>query len=256
MGERLWADIEPILSTLTEMFATEGRVLEVALLALSRHQIALTRQDYNQDGETFGYTVHLHVPSHLYAQIGQNRVNIQQAVLERANDIARRYLGDYFESFHLVPELADDPNWRDKAKASVTGQGVTNQGRARSDNLAPRMADGLLFRSQQEINLYRALKGLGVSFAPLPVFVRGGQTYQRIEPDFLVIKDGISLVVEVDGDTVHRESPREAHERLNMLALEGVHVERVNAKECETAELAKGCAAKVLRVIEKLKANK
>jgi hypothetical protein len=41
-----------------------------------------------------------------------------------------------------------------------------------------------------------------------------------------------------------------------MLTLEGVHVERVNAKECETAELAKGCAAKILRIIEKLKTNK
>lgn len=85
----------------------------------------------------------------------------------------------------------------------MTGQGVTNQGRARSDNLAPRMWDGLLFRSQQEINLYRALKSQAVSFAPLPVFVRGGTTYQRVEPDFLVIKDSIVLIVEVDGDTIH-----------------------------------------------------
>ena len=41
-----------------------------------------------------------------------------------------------------------------------------------------------------------------------------------------------------------------------MLTHEGVRVERVNAKECETPDLAKACAVKILRVIEKLKTNK
>jgi len=45
------------------------------------------------------------------------------------------------------------------------------------------MCDGLLFRSQPEINLYRAFKALGITFAPLPVFIRGGETY----PTFRII---------------------------------------------------------------------
>ncbi|HYT89621.1 MAG TPA: hypothetical protein VEL76_13020 [Gemmataceae bacterium] len=166
------------------------------------------------------------------------------------------YPGEFFDAFELIPEPDDDPDWREKAKPWVTGQGINNQGRARSDNLAPRQADGLLFRSQQEINLYRALKAARISFAPLPVFVKGGETYRRIEPAFVLIKDGIVLVVEVDGDTVHRESPREAHDRLTMLAHEGVHIERVNAQECDTPELARMCVGKILRIIEKLKTNK
>jgi very-short-patch-repair endonuclease len=118
------------------------------------------------------------------------------------------------------------------------------------------MADGLLFRSHQEIHLYRALKAAGVSFAPLPVFVRGGQTYRRIEPDFVLLKDGIVLVVEVDGGTVHRETPVEAHNRTTMLAHEGAIVERISASECETLEKAKECASKILSVIAKHRANK
>lgn len=70
---------------------------------------------------------------------------------------------------------------------------MTNQGRVRSKNVAPRERDGLLFRSQAEINLYLALKQVGVSFAPLPVFVRGGREYQRIEPDFIILKDGLCV---------------------------------------------------------------
>lgn len=251
----LQANIEKILATLVRRFTDQGQALEVALLAFSRPRVEeIDREDC--DGVWFEYKVYLEVPHYLFNQIAQDRVHVEKRLLDHARDVARSYPGQPIFGIEIITELDDDPDWREKAKAWVTGQGVTNQGRARSDNLAPRMADGLLFRSQQEINLYRALKALGVSFAPLPVFIRGGQTYQRIEPDFLVIKDGISLVVEVDGDTVHRESPREAHDRLTMLTLEGVHVERINANECDTPELAKGCAAKVLRVIEKLKANK
>jgi very-short-patch-repair endonuclease len=103
----------------------------------------------------------------------------------------------------------------------------------------------LLFRSAPE-----------VTFAPLPVFVRGGKQYKRIEPDFVIIKDGIVMIVEVDGVAFHNESPQEAHDRLTMLVHEGVHVERVNAKECETPESAKRCAEKILGIITKLKTNK
>jgi hypothetical protein len=79
-----------------------------------------------------------------------------------------------------------------------------------------------LFRSPPEIHLYKALKQQGVSFAPLPVFIKGGKSYQRIEPDFFIIMNGVMMVVEVDGDTVHQETPAEAHDRTTMLLHEGV----------------------------------
>ena len=133
---------------------------------------------------------------------------------------------------------------------------MSNQGRARSDNVASKQADGLLFRSQPEIHLYRAFKTLGVTFAPLPVFVRGGESYRRIEPDFLVLKGGLVLQVEVDGDTVHRETPLEAQNRTNMMVHEGVHVERVNAADCGTIEKAKATAQRLLGILEKLRSNR
>jgi len=47
----------------------------------------------------------------------------------------------------------------------------------------------------------------------LEVFIRGGDSYRRIEPDFFIVRDGFSMGVEVDGDTVHTETPEEAHAR-------------------------------------------
>jgi len=98
-------------------------------------------------------------------------------------------------------------------KALSKNNAPCNQGRIRSDSIASRMCDGLRFRSEPEIHLYRALKSLGVTFAPLAVFIQGGDTYRRIEPDFVIYKDGELMIVEVDGDTVHRETPVEAHSR-------------------------------------------
>src|SRR5690606_35974377 len=108
-------------------------------------------------------------------------------------------------------QVTTDSDWRENAKTWIAGLNISNQGRVRSDNLAPHTCDGLRFRSQPEINLYKALKSLGVTFAPLPVFIRGGEDYQRIEPDFVILQDGILLIVEVDGDTTHQETPVEAH---------------------------------------------
>ncbi len=75
-----------------------------------------------------------------------------------------------------------------------------------------------------------------------------------MEPDFVLLKDGLVMIVEVDGDTVHRETPAEAHTRTTMLVHEGAHVERVRASECNTPELADACAKRLLQVIAKLRA--
>ena len=181
---------------------------------------------------------------------------IEKSISEKASFLTRWYENEHLERVYITPLIAGDKEWRDKAKAWLAGDGVSNQGRVRSDNIPSRTMDGLLFRSQPEIFLYKALKASGVSFAPLAVFIRGGDTYRRIEPDFFIVKGGIAMVVEVDGDTVHQETPAEAHARTTMLAHEGVHIERVKASECETQELANVCAKKILQVIEKLKVSR
>ena len=56
------------------------------------------------------------------------------------------------------------------------------------------------------------------------------------------MKNGIIRAIEVDGDTVHDDTPAEAHNRLTMLAHQGVHIERVNATECDSPEKARSCA--------------
>jgi hypothetical protein len=65
----------------------------------------------------------------------------------------------------------------------------------RSDAVAPYEVDGLRFRSQPEIHLYRALKARDISFAPNSVWIRGGDHYRRVETDFVIYKDGQLVVL-------------------------------------------------------------
>lgn len=260
MSEELQQNIyvEKLLATAARVFAAEGAAREVALLANAHAFLQITdtvyASGYSGTVEIDLYCLNLEVPSWLYSQISGVLSECEGKIKSKINTIKPRHSGTHIEDVNISPVLNAGENWRDKAKSWLAGEGVSNQGRVRSDNIASKSIDGLLFRSEPEIFLYKALKPLGVSFAPLPTFVRGGETYRRIEPDFVIVKSGVIMVVEVDGDTVHHETPAEAHDRTTMLAHEGVHIERVKASECSTQELANACAKRILQIIEKLKA--
>ena len=131
---------------------------------------------------------------------------------------------DTFVGVTIKPSQALKPGWRSDTEAWLRRDGINNQGRVRSDNVASLPCDGLHFRSQHEINLYKALKSKGLTFAPLPVFIRGGASYARLEPDFIVLKDGYVFQIEIDGDTTHRETPVVAQSRTAPMEYEGVKV--------------------------------
>src|SRR5262249_55484396 len=141
MAEKgLKADIERVLATMARFFADEGNASQVAILAFSKYKIDQSSYE-DRDGGQYGYTISLELPAHLYAKVNHDRQQIENVLTHKANDVTRMFPDEYFDAFRLVSELDDDPDWREKAKAWVTGEGITNQGRARSDNIAPRMAD-------------------------------------------------------------------------------------------------------------------
>lgn len=250
--EELERDAEFLSYALAKIFAQRGEAKEVAVLADAKPTIKQTDYD-NWDGGTFIYCLFLKIGAALYAQIEDESAAIGARILEKAETLFRiDQPQDRLRAVIIGPGTTEpDPDWREKAKAWVNGKGLTNQGRVRSNNIARKTQDGLLFRSNPEILLYEALKSVGVSFAPLPVFIKGGHSFQRMEPDFIVIKNGVTLQIEVDGDTVHTETPAEAQTRVAMLEDEGVHVQRFAASECDTAEKARMCARKIVEKIDK-----
>lgn len=252
MQSRFLADPEPFLGTLARLFAADAAAREVAVLTYAAPEVVETGYD-NWDGGTTFHSLFLHVPVSLYPQLEEGLGNIEQGILDKAQVLLGQYTNDRLTQVKVVPAVVEDPQWREKAAAWLSGSKISNQGRVRSDNVAPLSCDGLLFRSQPEIHFYRALKSLGVSFAPLPVFVRGGESYRRIEPDFVIVRNGLLMIVEVDGDTVHQETPAEAHKRTTILLHEGAHFERILASECDTPVKAKVAAERLIILADKIK---
>lgn len=248
-------DAEAIVGTMAKIAAMQGDAQSVAVLAVSSPYFKINDHD-NWNGGIDYLTLFLEVSTEVYACFFNLLENIQKNLLTILRPMIEPHQGYHATvvSIILANEVPD--NWRDRAIAWINGEGVNNQGRVRSDNIASRQCDGLLFRSQPEIYLYQAFKDTGVAFAPLPVFIRGGAEYQRMEPDFVILRGGMIFVVEVDGDTVHQESPAEAHKRTTMLVHAGAHVERVLASECDSPEKAKRCAAKLLESLDKVKASR
>jgi len=249
--KKFLAGLDSRLRTLALMFAHEGDNIPVQILTYAKTSATDPEYD-NYNGGIYCYTLKLEIAPKLFFQIEKQKEKFEELFGKRFSPL-NDFVGCAIGRFQITPEIQEKPEWRDDAKRWLSGEGVNNQGRVRSDNIASRECDGLLFRSQPEINLYKALKAVGVSFAPLPVFVHGGEKYQRIEPDFLVLKDGILLVVEVDGDTFHTELPAEAQARINILELQGAKVQHIKASKCDTDEKAKGCAQEIVGIIEQLK---
>lgn len=252
MASRFFTDPDPVLGTLARLFAADGAAREVAVLTYSRPEMREVDYD-NWNGGTHIYDLLLHVPINLYPQVEGAKEEISAAIEEKVKVFLSGNEHEVLSKVVIVPAVVDDSQWREKAAAWLSGSKISNQGRVRSDNVAPLTEDGLLFRSKPEIYVYKALKATGVSFAPLPVFIRGGKSYSRIEPDFVLIYKGITMVLEVDGDTVHTETPAEAQARTRTLQHEGVYVERILASDCDSPEKAKDVTEKILSTFQKLK---
>lgn len=212
--------LDEIIEVATTILQAEGAEREVFILSNSKCELS---NGFSID-KTY-YCLIIRIPFDVYKKEKRDMKLIKHKILRAVSLLANEKMHE-INSVHFIPTMSmtdDTP----ELKISLN-----NQGRVRSDRIAPLEHDGLLFRSEPEINLYKALKSLGVVFAPLPVFLQGGEIYKRIEPDFLIIKNGCMTLVEVDGYSTHHESPADAYERTYLLEKEGVRVIRIKASEC------------------------
>jgi hypothetical protein len=236
---------ERLLATLAQLCKDARLNDELWVLTLGKPELVETDRWQSGGSE---YCLYIHVPADVLARLGRPRKDLAKSILSIAEPVADFTAEDRLSHITIVGapiQINDDNEWRLAFQAYLSGRGVTNQGRVHSKNIAPREHDGLLFRSMPEIHFYDALKATGVVFAPLPAFLKRDRS--RVEPDFLVIHQGVTIV-EIDGPW-HTESPVDAQRRLQDFYDEVIHVERFRAEECETADLAKQAVRTLLQRI-------
>jgi very-short-patch-repair endonuclease len=244
-------DLEDLLAAAVEALKIQGDARAIAALLEGTCQLSLWNSDFGVD--FWRLFVALPVPL-FYALDEDERKATQTTIAAAVSPLFSSLSGDSLEEVAITPLVAQaKAGWRDEAVRFIKGEGVTNQGRVRSDNIASKQHQGLLFRSKAEITLFQALIKAKLAVAPLPVFVRVGKSYNRLEPDFVVVYKGLTFVVEVDGDTFHRESPAEAERRLVPLTYEGVEVRRIRAEDLSSDAAAETAVRELIEFMAKRK---
>jgi len=244
---------EAVLGTAARILVQEKNILAASILANGK--TALRHWDHdNWDGGQDTWRLYIAIAVDTYLEL-ENREEVAK-MIDKAIAIPMHVLSQSdFIDVEITTALEHDPDWREKTRRALSGEGINNQGRVRTDNIAAREFEGLRFRSRPEELFYSAMKSTGLPFAPLPVVVQGGMQYRRIEPDFVVFSKGIAMVVEIDGDTFHTEKPADADARLRFLREQGLRQERIKASECNTPEKAREAAQRIVALIDKLKAS-
>lgn len=231
--------LETLVNTLAEL--ADARGFDVISRALHTRGVNITLEDYdNWDGGIWTWLITVSLSPRDWAAFNgkEERTAVEKELAGLANAI--------------VISDAHDFTVRLAAIAASPSTGITNQGRAHSTNPAAIEHEGLLFRSQPEVLLFVALRDTGLPVMPLPIVVSKDPRFKRIEPDFVVIRRGVTFVVEVDGDRWHQESPAAAQERLRHLEDEGVRIIRVFAENCNLPNSARETAKIILSRIERI----
>ncbi len=227
-----------LVNTLAEFADTRG--FDVVALSLRTREVSIILNEYdNWDGGIWTWLITVPLLPNDWATFGgkEKRNLIENELTELANIVVVSVAHCFIVRIGVIP--------------ISPSTGITNQGRAHSDNPAPIEYDGLHFRSNPEVFLFIALRHTGLSVMPLPVVICNKARSKRIEPDFVIIHQGMTFIVEVDGDCWHRETPAEAQVRLSHLEDEGVIIIRVMAEDCNSTPKAKNAAKYVLSRIDK-----
>jgi hypothetical protein len=243
-----------ILAAAARILTNAGRMDEANILVHAR--ITIHNTQWN------GFYIWLHLPIDVVSQLKDKAFDIEMcirdAMYEAASSVILMEDNNFGFSINLKHdcEVGYTEEWRQEIKRILSGESVTNQGRAHSKNIAAIQHRNLLFRSRAEVNFFDAAVKSELAVAPLPVFVEGDRTQKRTEPDFIIIKDGIFLIVELDGNEYHRETPVAAQDRLAFLTQEGAQLYRIESGQCKTMSGAEMCVNKVLAYIEKMKSRR
>lgn len=247
--EEPFEDLEAILAAVGHSLVAKGKLEDAAIFSKSNAFLEYLHHD-NWDGGTSVWNLCVAIPYPNYSSYSEEERKELEKFIDQVMEPFKPEVG-HWVSAKLKALPFKDKNWRSNVNQAVKGSTVNNQGRAHSNNVASLEFDGLKFRSDPEITLYKAIKEKGIPFAPLPVFIRGGNKFSRVEPDFVLMKDSVVIFVEVDGKSFHRESPADAHYRLKPFQDEGVIIERVKAEHCNTIEKARRYARHLEVLIQK-----
>ena len=105
---------EAIVRNLARLYAIKQEPSVVELLAKSSAEMVQTFSD-NWNGGTYGYTLTLRAPAHLYAAIEVRILDLEKELLDRASPLLRGFENESLQAIVITLELEADESWRENA---------------------------------------------------------------------------------------------------------------------------------------------
>jgi hypothetical protein len=119
----------------------QGDATSVTALAVSTPQLEETGYEDWNGYRYYSFTLYLEVPAESFGQLYRVREDVQHNLFQMLKPIIASYKYHSAEGVYIVPATNAPANWHEQALAWLRGDGVTNQGRVRSDNIAARQYD-------------------------------------------------------------------------------------------------------------------
>lgn len=105
---------EAIVRNLARLYALKNQTSVVELLVRSTAEMIQSFYD-NWNGGTYGYTLTLHAPVHLYSVVEERIPDLERELLERASPLLRGFENESLQSIVITLELEADASWRENA---------------------------------------------------------------------------------------------------------------------------------------------
>jgi hypothetical protein len=151
MSDELPFNAEAIAAALAHAATAQGDAASVAALAVAVPRLRVTGEGYwvnDRLGPMDVVSLYLEVPAEAFGQLFHVREDVQRRIGDMFRPIISAHRMYQGSDVFIVPADDAPSDWRKQALAWLRGEGITNQGRVRSDNIAAREYEGLLFRSR------------------------------------------------------------------------------------------------------------
>lgn len=231
---------EELLAGIVELLKLRGGVGALSIVMAAKARIEEWEQD-NWNGGTTVWRLNLELHVRCYVKLSpSDRESAIDDIEAAGKELFRRGNRERLV-VEISPRFHQPEGWRSAANRHLVEAHYSNQ--FEGSPPAPLRHDGLVFRSQEHILLYKALLAHNVSCAVLPAFVHGRLALERHAPDLVVVRDGAIVVIHLIGETL--ALPPAASLLAATLQM-GATVVRINVRECATLELAERCATRIV----------
>jgi hypothetical protein len=127
-------DADLLIQNTARLFASEGDAKMVAVL--SNSDISASQTDWdNWNGGAPIHTIFLDLSQAVWSEIQSEVKQIEESIELKLSAFSHRY-PDSWMRVKLGPLLVESETWQDDARQWLSGEGISNQGRVRSSNIA------------------------------------------------------------------------------------------------------------------------